>query len=483
MKYYKYVDMYGYGIKDADFHNAWGDSRVLIKTKNKFSLRKSFGLSSSENFVRFITQDDAQNFIDNFLMRSSEYSSNNYVPYKVKKNKTCALLDENYKVYITTYQIPSNISIAVLDKSNNLVKDESDNSHITIDDFYNLLTPQVGEPLIVSPMLRDSMDKDYFDYFFQDRKYTLETEENNIHSIHLDFTFISKNISLQDQDVIDLSGCLNLSARLFHFLYSLCYLEDIEGSESDYLYGQLKDLIYCKDQDNDAHIYFSLSEFKSYMLSQTSYADIDNLVRKYFESKLINILFDTRTDQNIKDLFDRFKKALVTQVDKIVTYISEFYDVDLIESYIPSYITEELPDTEISYNYKVIEKNMTEYPQAYVTDIVFINKKIKHLSFIFRYRKENAPFNPICLELNIYSPYTNSKLSEEEKYIYIKCNELFEKIGFKPIGGAIGKTYPYNKMYFKFILENCKHISSMAEFEELVELFNDTLEEYLEDIN
>lgn len=129
-------------------------------------------------------------------------------------------------------------------------------------------------------------------------------------------------------------------------------------------------------------------------------------------------------------------------------------------------------------SYKVIKKDIQETPQFYSTNILFIDKKLENMRFAFSYQKENASSNPASLEFYIYCGGPNICLSEEEKYIYIEYTKLFKQLHFKPVGGTLGDQPPYNEMCYYFILEPCRRISSMVEFEDLV----DDLLEVLSDI-
>lgn len=482
MKYYEYVDMYGYGIKKANFKNAWGDSYILVKTKTKFSLRKSIGLGAASQYVRFLTEEDAQNFIDNFLNKSLGYNNEQYQAYKVRTNRPCMLLDKKYNLYITTYQIPSNIDIAVLDKNNNLVKDESDRSKLTIDDLYRGICKTIKAGLMDSQIFLSKgnpLKELYFDYFFSELNQVSRIKIPRDMSLHIIFT--PKNINIQNQDVIDLSGELKVSIDLFYYLDYSCYNNpDIDDSSSSYIYDELKHLRYVDAQDADIHISTSLTDFKSYISNpHLGYHSIDDSVRQYLDYKLTDILFDSKVTQRTKDLFDKLKNQVYNNINLIDKTISDYTSTDILESYIPDYILEDLSDLDSSCSYKVIEKAVKDCPQAYSVDIIFTDKKLEGIYFKFSYQKENAPFDPISLEFNICGDPIASYLSEEEKYIYITCTELFKKLGFKSVGGTLGKTDPYNKMCYSFILKNCKRLSSIEEFQELVDELIEVLNEVL----
>ena len=87
----EYITAFGYGIKEKDFSNEYGDIRVLVahfKNDGSYytSTIKSNGGGSAKHYVRFLTEEDAQRYIDEKL-------GDGYTPFQAKLPRVLKLLD------------------------------------------------------------------------------------------------------------------------------------------------------------------------------------------------------------------------------------------------------------------------------------------------------------------------------------------------------------------------------------------------------
>ena len=94
----EYIIAFGYGIKEKDFSNTYGDIRVLVAhPKNDGSYYTSTIKSNTggvaKHYVRFLTKEDAQRYIDEKL-------ESGYTYFKAKESRILKLLDSKYNMYI-----------------------------------------------------------------------------------------------------------------------------------------------------------------------------------------------------------------------------------------------------------------------------------------------------------------------------------------------------------------------------------------------
>lgn len=145
MQYEKYINFYGYGIRDKNFSNSFNDKLILTMGKRgDFKLSKSTSLGNTTQYVRFITEEDANNFIINYLDKDPKLSSNSYESYKVKVNRNAIMIDNNYHIYITKnsddiFSIPP-----YFDKDGVKLSDAQTLDTMSIDNLYNILNSNMG---------------------------------------------------------------------------------------------------------------------------------------------------------------------------------------------------------------------------------------------------------------------------------------------------------------------------------------------------
>ena len=119
MEKQEYVIAFGYGIKEKHFSNRYGDIRVLIAHFNKdgayyTSTIKSNGGGVHKHYVRFLTENDAQKYIDEKL-------GSGYTYFKAKESRLLKLLDSNYNMYIGGVTAPVGVQPSEYDKNGNLI--------------------------------------------------------------------------------------------------------------------------------------------------------------------------------------------------------------------------------------------------------------------------------------------------------------------------------------------------------------------------
>ena len=142
MKREKLVKAFGYGIKEANFHNRYGDSYVLVALRTRdennrltFSTIKSNGGGSKSRYVRFLTESDALKFIQEKLDNGTAY-----VPYVCKTERVLSLEDPEYGLYLPATEIPSNLlSPAKYDLNGKKISDAQYTDSLTIDNVVDAL--------------------------------------------------------------------------------------------------------------------------------------------------------------------------------------------------------------------------------------------------------------------------------------------------------------------------------------------------------
>lgn len=176
MKREKLVSAFGYGIKEANFHNRYGDSYVLVAGRKRdennnltFNTIKSTGGGSKSRYVRFLTKSDALKFIQEKL---TNYA---YVPYVCKMERVLSLEDPEYGLYLPATKIPSNVvSPAKYDANGKKISNAQYTTSLTIDsvvDALNLYTTTFGDNQKGSKISYD-VRRDYseqFEKIFDDR--------------------------------------------------------------------------------------------------------------------------------------------------------------------------------------------------------------------------------------------------------------------------------------------------------------------------
>ena len=139
MEKQEYVIAFGYGIKEKHFSNRYGDIRVLIahpKNDGTYytSTIKSNGGGVAKHYVRFLTEEDAQRYIDEKL-------GSGYTYFKAKESRLLKLLDSNYNMYIGGVTEPVGVQPAEYDKNGHLItpRISSDNIDKDISKIVNSL--------------------------------------------------------------------------------------------------------------------------------------------------------------------------------------------------------------------------------------------------------------------------------------------------------------------------------------------------------
>lgn len=107
MEKQEYVIAFGYGIKEKNFSNSYGDIRVLIahfKNDSTYytSTIKSNGGGIDKHYVRFLTKEDAQRYIDEKL-------GSGYTYFKAKTQKILKLIDPSYNMYASGFELPAGV--------------------------------------------------------------------------------------------------------------------------------------------------------------------------------------------------------------------------------------------------------------------------------------------------------------------------------------------------------------------------------------
>ena len=139
MEKQEYIIAFGYGIKEKDFSNIYGDIRVLVAHPNNdgsyyTSTIKSNGGGVAKHYVRFLTKEDAQRYIDEKL-------GSGYTYFKAKESRILKLLDFKYNMYIGGVTEPVGVHPAEYNKDGALVtpRISSDNIDKDISKIVNSL--------------------------------------------------------------------------------------------------------------------------------------------------------------------------------------------------------------------------------------------------------------------------------------------------------------------------------------------------------
>ena len=124
----EYIIAFGYGIKEKDFSNEYGDIRVLVAHfKNDGSYYTSTIKSNTggvaKHYVRFLTKEDAQRYIDEKL-------GDGYIPFKAKHSRLLKLLDSKYNMYVGGVTAPAGVQPAEYNKDGDLVTPELTSNNI-----------------------------------------------------------------------------------------------------------------------------------------------------------------------------------------------------------------------------------------------------------------------------------------------------------------------------------------------------------------
>lgn len=322
----KYIDFYGFGIKDGAFHNAWGDNRVLILRKSgKYGLGKSNTLGKSTHYVRFLTRADAQNFIDNYIPTDPDLSGGEYSIYKVKYNRPAVLWDSKYNVYATTYNLPAGRQLAQYDKTNTLVASSISVDNITVE-YVTSLMDQLDSSFKSnhSPI---SADADAY------LKWLGLPNGNRPANIIFPQTF-----SCADYRVIPGKSCLEISGEMLWNIGWWDYLTSLHGSPYEFFYHlystnyDLHTIIRRGEQYKGKCIFqLDLEKFKDFIRFY-EYTDFKVALKEFIEHITANLLFYKPLYDDTKDSFESMKQNILKTYNIIKEEYDSFNEIDVLES-------------------------------------------------------------------------------------------------------------------------------------------------------
>ena len=137
----KYVNAFGYGIKEKYFSNSYGDIRVLIahfKNDGTYytSTIKSNGGGIHKHYVRFLTKNEAQNYINSV----AGVNASNYTIYKAKTQKILKLIDPSYNMYASGFDLPAGVQLDEYNQNGELVaKTDTSSTDYLVNAFEKLI--------------------------------------------------------------------------------------------------------------------------------------------------------------------------------------------------------------------------------------------------------------------------------------------------------------------------------------------------------
>lgn len=321
----KYIDFYGFGIKSSDFHNAWGDSRILILRKSgKYSLGKSNTLGGTTHYVRFLTRSAAQNFIDNYIPTDPDLKNGTYSIYTVKYNRPAVLWDSKYNVYATTYALPKGVQPAQYDKTNTSVMPSISADDITIEYMNQLMdhhcrfsTRACDTKLIIDdylkwlgiPVKKEFVDDLLFRQTFKRTAYR----------------------RMPGKNCLEVSGEMKWQIKWWFGLRSLTDWHDF----LDYLFSANRDLYdnihRQKEYTGNCTFQLDLKKFKDF-IKYYGYSDFNFALQAFIEHTLVNLLFYKPLYADTKDSFEALKQNILKTFGVIKKEWDEFIASDVLES-------------------------------------------------------------------------------------------------------------------------------------------------------
>ncbi len=216
----KYINAAGWGIKKSNFSNWYGDIYVLLGHFNKdgslknFSTIKSNGGGAAKHYVRFLSEKDAQNFIDNYLAKNGY--GNDFVPYKSKTGRILKLIDKDWKLYCGGFAAPTGIEPAYYDGAK-MVRPQFDIEDINIEQLKELL----GE-LKNKGEVSYRLDRKSKDFFFT----SLGIEKDILDaclSYDCSCTILElKNITIENAQSLSVKCSVRIVINFGHWLHKIC---------------------------------------------------------------------------------------------------------------------------------------------------------------------------------------------------------------------------------------------------------------------
>ena len=145
MRKEKCVMAFGWGIKDANFSNSYGDIYILTVKKLKdgslkFSTIKSNGGNIRTPYARFLTKQEAEKFIQDKLPKDE------YTVYQCKSERILGLVDPEYGLYMAGVSAPVGVvSPARYDLNGKQIeKEKTIKSTVTVDFIIETLKDMIG---------------------------------------------------------------------------------------------------------------------------------------------------------------------------------------------------------------------------------------------------------------------------------------------------------------------------------------------------
>lgn len=454
----KYLNMYGYGIRSDTFSYK---PRVLTRGKKDFKLLDPINIHSSTNYVKFLTEKDAQKFIDDYLDKTPPFDKYDYKIYKARKQKNHILFDDKYNLYLTIPEVDNRLVFTSLDKNNNVISQESSFDDMTISDLCTYLNqlfetdPQVFAYLWDSKT--DSALNDYINYLSSssERKAKLSLPD----SIHLTFYFIKHKISQIDESHINIQGTFGIDCNIENYMAnSPDWSEFLNTGHygSDVQFGVVGT---GRFHDKLINITIDLQDFKSYISNISKYRSFQELLLKYFTNKLKLLPLENNCDPKLKKILNDFKDKLNKTLDFLDQEFDNFTSTDIIESYIPDNLLDEANLRYMSWRIKDIK---WIYKEGIECTIIAPYKK---LLFTLDYLDDTHPNFPKTFIFSIYTTDARfvNELTKKEYEIFNKCVSLLIDIGFHKNGNnrfilernsPLDITYPHDIHEFSEICDD-----------------------------
>ena len=321
----KFVYGYGWGLKDKNFSNSYGDSYVYKFTQAKGkpkilpngdlngSAKKSNGVQYSDNLVRFLTEKDALDYIN------SHPNFSDYIPFKARSRRVMRLVDSGLKVYET---VPSDdVDFQLFDDNGKMMTSERDFTELK--DIVDYLKKKTSKSIILPENIDVLSGIPYY-------------TDTSI-SINMNTKTNGKEIDLKISPKINTS--INM-LRLDYFeqkiieqeIASTCSLID------DIIYTNFDRLTYYIKPRNDIKLLISIDELR----------DQEDSFITYIERKAINSVEDfyaehkdklrkeaARSIQLIADedkVIESFNNKLVeeNEIDKFKDQLLDIYDINAL---------------------------------------------------------------------------------------------------------------------------------------------------------
>ena len=259
MKKQEYIIAFGYGIKEKDFSNMYGDIRVLVahfKNDGSYytSTIKSSGGGAAKHYVRFLTEEDAQRYIDEKL-------GSDYTYFKAKESRILKLLDSKYDMYIGGVTAPAGMQPPEYDRYGDLVTSESIDK-----DTFKVLNSLIGKKHYYG-LGGAAVDK-ITEFFFSGLDIYVGQ-----YGFNLGYCFYIKNITFNDDGInVDLNVEVDCPYLNFEETTTQTKIRDILNDADEHV----KNLIDSVQNEIKRNRQLQLNIFISYMDLKHSIRDIWN---------------------------------------------------------------------------------------------------------------------------------------------------------------------------------------------------------------